>query len=119
VKGDVSVGCAAQAKLDMVAKPLRAGRILRGLLSDSARALTLLMAEESSAVESGAMSTSAAHVTCSCSIGNSNRKKLVGDGAHAQYPYTRLAHPLYDIYRVDNDETMLSVWPLRVVAAFS
>lgn len=66
LKGVGRVGWWAHAKLDMVAKPLRAGRILRGLPSDCARDLTSLMAEDSSAVDSGRIRTSAAHVTCSC-----------------------------------------------------
>jgi hypothetical protein len=66
LKGEVKVGWPAQAKLDMVAKPLRAGRIRRGLFSVLARDLTLLMADASSAVVSGVIKTLAAHVTCSC-----------------------------------------------------
>lgn len=60
------MGWCAQAKLDIVAKPLRAGRILRGLPADRACSRTLLMAWASSSVVSGVMSTSAAQVTCSC-----------------------------------------------------
>lgn len=82
LKGEVKVGWPAQAKLDMVAKPLRAGRIRRGLPSDSARDLTLLMAEASSDVLSGVIKTLAAHVTCSCGQSSSSSKsaRLVEHG---------------------------------------
>lgn len=80
LKGVVRVGWCAQAKLDMVAKPLRAGRILRGLFSDRARERTSWMAFESSSVDVGVMSTSAAQVTCSCRLkqqhGNSRARLL-------------------------------------------
>ena len=103
VKGDVSVGCAAHAKLDMVAKPLRAGRILRGLPSDSARALTLLMAEDSSAVEAGAISTSAAHVTCSCrALGTATEKSWL-EMVHTQRVPTRALRILLTVYAYEND----------------